>query len=864
MPYRGHSTSSGFYPEESSSGEMYFEEELRRQEEEREFITDFCYLSREELFEKYPSLEDQKRIFFEMLSRESSQIDKYLDFFSPALFTIELAEELLRNRGYVFHFMESNLPLFIKGASDQERLFHLVKEKLGFPFIVDHLREFSFDKRAFLEECLASGKYELVASRIDYFPPELHPIAAQKLEELGETRVLLSYLNKFQGIDDYSLSQRLCGNKIDLERLARHVMQFEKLDPIVVQKFREQKLANGIVGLIQMGEIDPPTKEDYLLILDSAQMKFTNPPSVREFLASHWDVFPDAKEKEIFEMLLKRDPLLILKNLDRFPSYSPEKMIYEFQHKPGLKKGVADAMIGSFAYLFPSEMQSALVEAAWKSGIEQAKTSILGKLKYFKGLSANVASILLHKYPHQVLGALDAFMPGAVDQERLVDRMLYDRSYKDFFPKPKGLTVPYREVLGRIFNQVSLDGMRGLVVLLSESDRKWLGEFCLKKDPITYYKNIDLFKNQEIPPKESDIMEVVLISLRSFKDPKKVLAQFHEYKDFGDYQEIAKARLVDSLKYLELEEWELWLDEVDLNDRVYAKTKVRIEKELLNLLPRLLRLGLPGDAKKIMALCKRFHLAISDEIEKRVEEAEVVKEERTPRAIVEKPVDVLGDMTKFYTHQLIAAHLPTQQEKRDARLHGIDLPVRTWVDLNDMTRGFEAHERRIAHWMKQYVVFAVVSELRHQIEHEYALGRETSVELPCLELTDEEQHYQEKYSHPVDQFLSLATPTEIRRFLFQAEQRFLQRGWSACYGGKAWAMISRISADVWKEDMPLTIQIDRIFDLQHNTGCIFDKRPDQVKEDENGIKEFLDFKFRQTGSREVWGKVLRRLLDLDQ
>jgi hypothetical protein len=82
--------------------------------------------------------------------------------------------------------------------------------------------------------------------------------------------------------------------------------------------------------------------------------------------------------------------------------------------------------------------------------------------------------------------------------------------------------------------------------------------------------------------------------------------------------------------------------------------------------------------------------------------------------------------------------------------------------------------------------------------------------------------------------------------------------WAGAYGGKPWANI----CDGWQKlkNSPkeqLSIWIDHIYDLQHNTDTVFNKLQSYYKESEgwSWIKRALDFKFKSTNVYQFFDKV---------
>ena len=219
----------------------------------------------------------------------------------------------------------------------------------------------------------------------------------------------------------------------------------------------------------------------------------------------------------------------------------------------------------------------------------------------------------------------------------------------------------------------------------------------------------------------------------------------------------------------------------------------------------------------------------------------------------------------------IEAHTPPQQmiDKMYTEL-GIDLPFRIRVEVSDDRHTANREHQKLFEWLRCYCVYAVASELKHQhdvlnlgqqsFDHKRPFGSIQTgpyryVLLPRIALAqdvEDRPSFNQDDEHYIDHFLTFATEEEIKEYLFRARQRFADEGWSHFYGGEAWEQIARSTLRTWQQsDWPRDVLIDHIFDLEHNTGMIFDKRPDRVQAKNNSMKAFQDFKAREH-SLEEW------------
>lgn len=73
------------------------------------------------------------------------------------------------------------------------------------------------------------------------------------------------------------------------------------------------------------------------------------------------------------------------------------------------------------------------------------------------------------------------------------------------------------------------------------------------------------------------------------------------------------------------------------------------------------------------------------------------------------------------------------------------------------------------------------------------------------------------------QFLQTTTKTRVPEFLTMATEVFKGYNWGGSYGGPKWGDISKTGSDRLGNSLDRIAFIDRVFDLKHNGGPIFDK-----------------------------------------
>lgn len=110
----------------------------------------------------------------------------------------------------------------------------------------------------------------------------------------------------------------------------------------------------------------------------------------------------------------------------------------------------------------------------------------------------------------------------------------------------------------------------------------------------------------------------------------------------------------------------------------------------------------------------------------------------------------------------------------------------------------------------------------------------------------------------------------VAAFFTDCEIIFRDSGWSNSYGGNAWAEIAAVGKQYWNGDIPAAIFVDRVFNLQHNTGPVFNKH-EMVNSNyyEHQLKQQLDLKRRQltvqekyTELQDICSNFNQQLLDL--
>jgi pyruvate,orthophosphate dikinase len=93
---------------------------------------------------------------------------------------------------------------------------------------------------------------------------------------------------------------------------------------------------------------------------------------------------------------------------------------------------------------------------------------------------------------------------------------------------------------------------------------------------------------------------------------------------------------------------------------------------------------------------------------------------------------------------------------------------------------------------------------------------------------------------PIATELALRSVTDVAEYFAGCRAVFAQQS-STSYGGKKWADIAEAGLFFWDGTVDAAVFVDRVFDLQHNGGRVFNKHP-MVEADDWAIGRQLDLK----------------------
>lgn len=183
------------------------------------------------------------------------------------------------------------------------------------------------------------------------------------------------------------------------------------------------------------------------------------------------------------------------------------------------------------------------------------------------------------------------------------------------------------------------------------------------------------------------------------------------------------------------------------------------------------------------------------------------------------------------------------------------------------TRHYAEIERERCEWYSDtaelflcYLVHAVMRELRH-VRSTYFVGRLTKQHSLGLEQYGAYKVYDgNKATFVVDEHLDVAA------FLRCAVEVFRDYTWDRSFGGPKWATIAETALMFVTGKITHSLFVDRVFDLQHNSGHVFNKhvmvevdfRLHRVLDEKKYVKTVADFMryVEHTGSYS-WSEAIR-------
>lgn len=360
--------------------------------------------------------------------------------------------------------------------------------------------------------------------------------------------------------------------------------------------------------------------------------------------------------------------------------------------------------------------------------------------------------------------------------------------------------------------------------------------------------------------KNTDGREALLYRLDQLKKGKKEWAAF-----IDAFQEAANQDPSDKRRetYEAAADWSLQNREygnlLALAEATGMKpTLLTSSRDALKLLSDLDRDGQTYWARDFLETLKLYGVQIPAAQEKAIRKHALtekgLREHRKPRHIEYVRTHYVPDeIASFYIDDLVRHGLDLVQqgleemnrghEESDLQLHS----RRLGIQVKDLRDAIKRDLVRRRNWMREYMVDAVMSELKHM-----GIRENIRKEYDQISLPNDTEHEGGVELERMEEFLRWGTKEEIREYLGRAAARFLNTAeWRRQFGGKPWAHIAETASKLWKDEEPNTVLMDHVFDLEHNNGMIFDKRAE--RSNFSGFeKEVLDKKRDATSLEDLF------------
>jgi hypothetical protein len=452
-----------------------------------------------------------------------------------------------------------------------------------------------------------------------------------------------------------------------------------------------------------------------------------------------------------------------------------------------LKYGVA---LANFIGLFPSDAVDAKELAEW----------------LFKNGESETLLKNYHKFPE-----------GSIDVIRLLDAIPQDTysSFLGFFGIARGL-----KSAKALFEKMIEYGYATTVI--SDIDRFAKGAVDVQRLQEALYQlgrpNDILMNFDRFPEGSVDTRRLIHELNNSWLRVYLVnnLERFPEKEITSEIRRKFVINISEALGQRRFRQVKLWLEnmiEKDGADSVVGMLDEVASNKEMKILLRDERLA---SARCLKACMEMTGTKLSPQLEKILKESEQY-EEALPREPDTKKRIVADEVLDFFAGDLFKRKIIsiTAAEDWETRLEYKDR-----VAIKEIERECLRNKDELIKWIREYMIIAVSSELHHQSRR----GLRTI------------------WSHPSNMYAT-ARREEILNFFASASYRFVGSSWGGAYGGSSWSRIARAGYAIWCNDSGPEGVVDNIFDLQHNTGTIFDKETRRVIQVESQLREVLDAKF---------------------
>lgn len=165
-----------------------------------------------------------------------------------------------------------------------------------------------------------------------------------------------------------------------------------------------------------------------------------------------------------------------------------------------------------------------------------------------------------------------------------------------------------------------------------------------------------------------------------------------------------------------------------------------------------------------------------------------------------------------------------------------DSTTTTW--FRSLVTLIEARTAFLDEFLYTYLCAATAGELRHAA---HKASGDHAAKLDRWRITSGGKAFNRAETQK--RFLTGLTRAESREYLGTATEVFGKHSWGGGYGGSAWAAIADTGLQRAEGKLDPVSFIDRVFDLKHNNGPMFDKNSIV---NQTSIQHFLNAKFSAT------------------
>ena len=194
----------------------------------------------------------------------------------------------------------------------------------------------------------------------------------------------------------------------------------------------------------------------------------------------------------------------------------------------------------------------------------------------------------------------------------------------------------------------------------------------------------------------------------------------------------------------------------------------------------------------------------------------------------ENKINITDCAAEYYFYSYLESEILTMKNMTDSNgmISTLWLPHTIGEDgmqfLRDLEKEIQENKESTAKILKNYIIHAVRSEL---LEYANFIGVNISVSKIIRDFEIEELH--------------------------RAATIFRGPFWLNVYGGELWAQIAEAGLALWQSDKWQDAWIDHIFDLEHNSGAIFDKANDRIYQNDTDLKRILGKKRDATSFKDA-------------